>query len=211
MNTSHDVIARSHRLDGTPEQLTAYYSSWAPTYERDVTNVHYAGPRIMAEMFSRLKRQSPASEVTALDAGCGTGLVGRQIAGDRTITLDGLDLSHEMVTEAARTGAYRLLTSGVDLNQGLTEIAAHTYDITVCCGVFTPGHVHPVAVEGLLRVTRPGGHVLLSTRKRYLSETDFTERIESLCAEGRTAVVEHHADRPYTTDEPADYWVLAVP
>ncbi|MFV0131533.1 class I SAM-dependent DNA methyltransferase [Streptomyces sp. HMX112] len=207
MKTSHDVIARSHQLDGTPDQLTAYYGSWATTYEQDVRNVDYQGPRIMADLFTSLQRDG--TPTTALDAGCGTGLIGSQLAARAETTLDGLDLSHAMIAEAAKTGTYRLLTSGVDLNLGLREISAHTYDITLCCGVFTPGHVLPVAVEGLLRVTRPGGYVLLSTRKRYLGETNFVEHLNELCTAQRTEVLQRHVDQPYTADETADYWVLA--
>ncbi|MYT28303.1 methyltransferase domain-containing protein [Streptomyces sp. SID8354] len=209
---SHDVVAGSHRLDGTTEQLTTYYGSWAATYDRDVHNVRYQGPHVITDLFASVvpRHLSGCGGLTALDAGCGTGLVG-QLLDERSVTaLDGIDLNHDMISLAAKTNAYRILASGVDLNLGLREIAEDTYDVTVCCGVFTPGHVRPAAVDGLIRVTRPDGLVLLSTRRRYLDETDFEQHLGTLVDDGRVSILECHADRPYTADEPAQYRILTV-
>ena len=212
MSTSHDVVARSHELDGAPQTLSRYYEDWTPQYDDDVQNIEYRGPEMISDLLMKSINHYLADrkEFSVLDAGCGTGLVGRALTGKADgLALDGSDLSHTMVAEAAKTGAYGMLSGGVDLNQGLREFSENSFDATVSCGVFTPGHVRPHAVEGLLRVTRPGGIVVVSTRRRYLTETDFEARLETLAEDGKIEILEHHAG-PYVVDEDAEYWVLAV-
>ncbi|AIA08022.1 type 11 methyltransferase [Streptomyces noursei ZPM] len=208
---SQEIVDRSHSLDGRPELLSAFYGDWAETYESDASNMGYEGPLRMADFYLSLApRMLPApEETTALDAGCGTGLVGPVFKKLGIGSLDGLDLNHEMVTQAAGTGAYRLLTSGTDLNLGLPEFAPDTYDLTLSCGVFTTGHVAPNALDTLLRLTRPNGLVLLTTSANYLSVTDFHGFLESRAAQGRLTVIECLADHHYLTDERAHYWAIS--
>ncbi|MFH8492473.1 class I SAM-dependent DNA methyltransferase [Streptomyces longisporoflavus] len=192
--------------------LTDYYDGWATTYEKDAHSLGYVGPRKIADLFAeaRSRHLSATEEIVALDAGCGTGLVGPPLTERGVTILDGIDLSHEMVTEAAKTGAYRVLSSGVDLNLGLRETAAGIFDVTVSCGVFTTGHVRPAALDGLLRVTRTGGLVVFTTSQRYLERSSVVEHVEGLVAQGRTRVLERREDQPYLVDERAHYWVLQV-
>lgn len=213
MSASHDVIARSHELDGTPHALSRYYEDWAPQYETDVENAEYRGPETVSALFAHTVANylRGRERLTVLDAGCGTGLVGRLLTQKVSgVTLDGSDLSHAMIAEAAKAKVYRLLSGGVDLNLGLREFPENGYDATISCGVFTLGHVQPQAIEGLLRVTRPGGFVIVSARQRYLTETDFEMRLKTLANDGRIEVFGHHVGQPYVVDETADYWVLGV-
>ncbi|MER7394856.1 class I SAM-dependent methyltransferase [Streptomyces sp. NPDC000151] len=208
---SQEIVDRSHSLDGRPDLLSDFYGDWATTYESDASNMGYEGPLRMADFYLSLAPRllpEPAG-TTALDAGCGTGLIGPVFKKLGIGTLDGLDLNHDMVTQAAGTGAYRHLTSGTDLNLGLPEFAADTYDLTVSCGVFTTGHVAPHALDALLRVTRPDGVVLLTTSANYLTTTDFHAYLTSRQAEHRLTVLDCLADHRYLTDERAHYWAVS--
>lgn len=211
MNSSSETVARSHQLDGSAATMSDYYAQWTPEYDKDVENIGYQGPKIIADLFlSAAGRElDPERALAVMDAGCGTGLVGLQLrealAGG---VIDGVDLSHEMVAEASRTGAYRHLTGGTDLNLGMREFSEHRYDAVVSCGVFLSAHVKPRGLEGLLRITRPGGLVVVSTRKRYLAETDFEVRVKTLVEDDRIELLERHRDLPYVADEDAEYWVM---
>jgi predicted TPR repeat methyltransferase len=209
MTYSGDIIDEALRLDGSSQQLSAHYRTWASRYNHDVNNVHYQGPCVIRHIFSEVVPEHIGRpNITVLDAGCGTGLVGLQLKNLDASVVDGIDLSPEMIVEAMKTDVYRILISGIDLNLGLGELTSNYYDITVSCGVFTPGHVRPVAINGLLRVTRPGGIIIVSTRKSYLVETDFEAHLESLTARRHLHIVGHLRDRPYLIDERADYWIL---
>ncbi|MFI5658333.1 hypothetical protein [Streptomyces sp. NPDC051684] len=96
------------------------------------------------------------------------------------------------------------------MNRGLVEFADDSYDVSVCCGVFTLGHVPPTGVRGLLRVTRPGGLVLLSTYSKYLAGSDFVAYVRRQADDGALKVVERRRDVPYTAEGPAHYWAFEV-
>ncbi len=52
-----------------------------------------------------------------LDAGCGTGLVGIALKQKGYESVDGFDLSEEMIKVAAATGVYKSLNSGIDMTK----------------------------------------------------------------------------------------------
>lgn len=213
MTESQDRIKKAHGLEGVPDRIDSYYGEWAASYDEDLRTTDYRGPHEIGELFDAMAGDHPGAigaGSVVLDAGCGTGLVGSVLARRGVTVIDGFDLSENMVAEARKTGIYRSLTAGVDMNQGLVEYADDTYDVAVCCGVFTLGHVPPTGVQGLLRVTKPGGLVLMSTFSKYLVSSDFVEYVQRQADDGALKVVERRRDVPYTTEGPADYWAFEV-
>ncbi|MGW0683779.1 class I SAM-dependent DNA methyltransferase [Streptomyces sp. NPDC002754] len=213
MSESQDRIKRAHGLDGIPDRIDTYYGDWAASYDEDLRTTEYRGPHEIGELFGAMAGDRPGAVgagSVVLDAGCGTGLVGAELSRRGVSVIDGFDLSEGMVTEARKTGVYRSLTPGVDMNQGLVEFADDSYDVVVSCGVFTLGHVPPPALRGLLRVTRPGGLVLMSTFSKYLAGSDFVAYVQGQADVGALKVVERRRDVPYTAEGPADYWALEV-
>ncbi|MFF3490197.1 class I SAM-dependent DNA methyltransferase [Streptomyces sp. NPDC002795] len=213
MSESQDRIKRAHHLDGIPDRIDTYYGDWAASYDEDLRLTEYRGPAELGDLFGAVVDERPGAigaGSVVLDAGCGTGLVAAVLARRGVTVIDGFDLSESMVAQARRTGVYRSLTAGVDMNKGLVEFADDTYDVTVSCGVFTLGHVPPAGLRGLLRVTKPGGLVVLSTFSKYLKDSGFVEYVQRQVDDGALKVVERRQDAPYTAEGPADYWVFEV-
>lgn len=206
-----DTIQEALTLSFNPDKLKTYYDQWAINYDEDVSKEQYEGTEYIVDYFSQLytqKHKGNVSSPSILDAGCGTGLVGlalRQKGYDR---IDGCDLSDQMIEEAKKRGAYHALTAGVDLN-GMTAIQDGQYDVTISCGVFTGGHVPPTALEELIRVTKKGGLVMLSTRKSYYNETNFQEVCDGLAREGKLNLFSQTVG-PYIAEEDAHYWAFEV-
>src|SRR5688572_26997882 len=135
--SSSDAIKAALRLDGDPVGMRRFYEAWAGDYDRDVVAEDYVAPRLLVEMLAEVGvRPDPALQL--LDAGCGTGLVGRRLHARGFRNVDGFDLSAPMVGMASRSGAYRQLKSDVDLNHPLLAYPPGSYDVILCCGVF--GH-----------------------------------------------------------------------
>jgi 2-polyprenyl-3-methyl-5-hydroxy-6-metoxy-1,4-benzoquinol methylase len=209
---SWDIIKESHALSGEPDELEQYYEKWAQTYDKDVSSEQYCGPEYITDFFAEVAKKEDFNkehfELNILDAGCGTGLVGVVLQQKGYQTIDGCDLSDKMVEIAQKTGAYQTLTGRVDLNQMLTFKAAQ-YDVILSCGVFTLGHVPPTALEELIRVTKPGGLIVMSTRKSYYDSTDFQAVSDHLIKEGKIKKV-GHVFGPYIAEEGAHYWAFKV-
>ena len=94
-----------------------------------------------------------------------------------------------------------------------SRIAAYPedrYQATVCCGVFTTGHVPPIALEELIRITQSEGLLLVSTRKSYYDSSDFQATCDRLQESGKCSLIDSVMDGPYIAEEGAHYWAFAV-
>ena len=145
-----DPLDRASAIS-TAEEASRLYAEWASTYDDDVFGaLGFTGSARIAELLVGVL-SDPAQPV--VDLGCGTGAVGQRLAQLGVTTIDGIDLSPEMIAVAAGTGASRRLTVG-DLNDLQTSPNA-TYAASVSAGTFTTGHVGPGAVPRLVELLRP--------------------------------------------------------
>lgn len=206
-------IKDSHALDGDASRLAHFYRGWASSYDLDVGRDGYCGPMIVAELAGAVQTAYLARQRTViaiLDAGCGTGLVGVELERLGFRLIDGIDLSEEMAEKARKTGVYRRVQGDVNLNGPLSGYSSATYDITVCCGVFTLGHVRPDALCELARITRPNGFIIASTRKSYADATSFKDEVQRLQDAGVLVTAQCLNDGKYIAEEGAHYWVFQV-
>jgi SAM-dependent methyltransferase len=177
----------------------ALYDEWAPSYNKDVSDVSqvYVAPRLVARIALRfLGNEDENGPVSILDAGCGTGLVGQSLAvlsKDTSrgllpaIEIDGADLSPSMLKVARTTGVYRALTT-VDLTQAINK-PGDSYGIITCCGTFTHGHVGPdPALRELVRLAKPGGHVV-ATVVHDIWERGFSREVTGIEMDGLARIV----------------------
>lgn len=82
------------------------YDDWSDTYEAEVADQGYATPGRCA---AALKKFSDDMTAPVLDFGCGTGLAGLAFKRAGFETIDGLDLSSEMLAQAESKNVYRHL------------------------------------------------------------------------------------------------------
>ncbi|MDE0168890.1 MAG: class I SAM-dependent methyltransferase [bacterium] len=177
------------------------YDEWAPHYERDLLDTYgYRLPDAIAAHFTRWVT-APAH---VLDAGVGTGLVGARLA-DRGFTdLVGLDNSSAMLQESARKGLYGELhhmTLGEPLG-----FESNSFDAVVSAGTFTEGHAPASGLRELVRVTRPGGHVVVGIRPDIIDSHGFRAVIDELVAGGAWELLER--TEPYVAMEKVESHVL---
>jgi predicted TPR repeat methyltransferase len=203
-------------LDGDPAHIKAYYENWAANYDRDVDSEAYAADKIIldccrrAPVHTALGIDPRSLDLCIHDAGCGTGLVGKAFyaAGYRNIS--GSDLSDAMIEQARQRHIYSALTGGVDLTQPVRKDWKKAFDMVLCGGVFTSGHVPPDTLLRLFEMTVDGGLVIVSTRTAYYDEMQYQDVNDRFIAEGRTSLILNLRDAPYTFDGKAHYWVYAV-
>jgi predicted TPR repeat methyltransferase len=148
-----------------PEEIARTYDGWAEGYDAEMAALGYRHPAICLAL---LARHLPRGAAPILDAGCGTGLVGEWLGLVGYPHAEGIDISEGMLRVAERKGVYRRLHRG--LLGGDMPFADHAFAAVISAGVFTTGHVGFEAFEGLLRVVRPGGVVVLTVKDRTWAE-----------------------------------------
>lgn len=210
---AQERIKASHTLDGDAKLLVGYYREWAGSYELDLEREHYRSPLILAELAGAVQAAYIGREraaMTILDAGCGTGLVGIELDHLGFRLIDGFDLCETMAEMARQTGSYRNVQGDVDLNRPLSDYSGASYDMTVCCGVFTLGHVRPHGLRELVRVTRSNGFVVVSTERSYSEATSFENEVLCLQQAGVLTPVQYLSNGRYIGEQEAHYWAFRV-
>jgi predicted TPR repeat methyltransferase len=152
---SEDRISRARSITSV-EQAAELYGAWAPTYDDEVFGrLGFTGSARIAEL---LVAHLPDRSVPVLDLGCGTGAVGVRLAELGVTTVDGVDLSPEMLAVAERTGVYRrLAVADLTVSESVSGGDLGLYAALVSAGTFTSGHVGPDAVPRLLEALEPDG------------------------------------------------------
>lgn len=208
-------VANALTLDGEADAIKGFYGRSAETYDADL-GADYGAAHFIAGIVDAVVREQGATlgiqrdTARILDAGCGTGLVGAALHDLGYRSVDGVDLSQEMVDKANQRGIYNMLEGNVDLSRALPTEWQHRWDICVSCGVFTLGHVPPESLNTLINATRPGGIIAVSTRTAYYDQGEYETVVQQLIDSGRIALIHEARDGPYTEDSRAHYWVYEV-
>ncbi|WP_187968740.1 class I SAM-dependent DNA methyltransferase [Aquibium microcysteis] len=169
----------------TPDELADAYAAWAADYDRDTAASGYCLPFLIPAW---LARHLPAGAGPVLDAGCGTGLTGPCLRALGYDTVEGLDMSPDMLAVARGRGAYGVLKKGM-LGETLPWPDDH-FAAFVSAGVFTAGHAPAAGLRELVRITRPGGFAVFTVRDVLLGKAGFRAVFDELAAAGRWRPVE---------------------
>lgn len=182
---SDELLARAYALETKDESL-ALYKDWADTYDEHMQQgLNYVSPDAIADVFAEFVQDK---EVAILDIGCGTGLTGAAAATHGFHTVDGVDISPEMLAEAGKKGLYRSLILA-DLT-GPLEIPSETYDAAISSGTFTHAHVGAGAFDEIFRILKPGALFACTINADIWVESGFDEKIKALADNGTMKVRE---------------------
>ena len=179
----------SKPLDGYVKRLTGMaasesslevYEDWAAGYETTMLDEYgYVAPRIAADVFETLE---PNRDARILDLGCGTGLVGVELASRGYLAVDGLDISRNMLGEARAKSVYQDLLEG-DMT-GSLELVGRSYVAAIGVGCFGNGHVGPPHLEEMIRTVRPGGVLVFYMNGIPFEEDDYSSCFKALEDQG---------------------------
>jgi predicted TPR repeat methyltransferase len=177
----------------TADETRALYDDWSASYDAEVTENGYATPDRCAVAL-RAQIADPARPV--LDFGCGTGLSGMALRRAGFTTLDGVDLSAEMLEGARAKGIYRSLSQiapGAALDHVPGEYAAIAAIGVIGAGA-APISTFDVLMNGLAR----GGFLVLSFNDHALKDPANEGRVNEWldCGAARLVFREHGPHLP---------------
>ncbi len=183
----------------TVQETRALYAGWAADYDADMARMAYATPRRIA---SALVSLGPSFDAPILDFGCGTGLSGAALRDAGFTTIDGTDISPEMLDHArtrrhGEAALYRALWLG---EAGLVRAAPGDYPIIVATGVISLGAAPPDMLDVLLAALAPGGLLAFSFNDPTLASPEFTGALDAVLAQA-TARLMFREHGPHLNDK----------
>ena len=173
---SNHSVDKAYDLKSSDE-ARALYDDWAESYDTSFGDaMGYVAPRLIAETFLA---EDGAEMSPVLDIGAGTGLLAEHLPG---LTVDGIDLSPEMLAQAGAKGLYRNRIEA-DLLKPL-DIPDASYGGFTSSGTFTHGHVGPDCLPELLRIARPGALFVCGVVPPVYDGMGFGSTLAQLVARG---------------------------
>ena len=185
-----------------PEELLKYYQDWTDNnkYNKDMVDWNYTAPQ---ETVSVLKKYALNKNSKILDAGCGTGLVGIQLKKYGYLNIEGVDFSQSML-DLIPQGIYKKIEK-IDLNKPL-KFKDNMYDVLMCVGTFTYGHVKPKALDELIRIIKNRGLICFTINEGIYEEYGFDKKIKKL-SDGKFWKVKEFFKSDYITTKDVEAWL----
>ena len=168
----------------TAEETRALYDKFSGSYDDEVAEQGYATP---ARIATALSAQTRDHALPVLDFGCGTGLAGLALTEAGFQTLDGLDLSREMLEGAVARDVYRALAQ-IDPDVDLRG-TAENYAAVVACGVIGSGAAPLTTFDTILYAMAPGALFAFSFNDHTLEDPAFEERVDLAISDGEARLL----------------------
>jgi len=181
------IVKDIQRPGVTHDELMSYYSEWATNYDKDYASLDYIGPKLAANTIMELYGDNKSAYI--LDCGAGTGLLGAQLHAAGFTHMDALDGSTAMLERAKERKVYDKLICAFMGPNKIPDVKDAQYDGLVSSGCFLEGHFQPDCLKEMIRIVKPGGYVVISTKAVALHEgmgkSQYLQDVEK-------AMQEHH-------------------
>ena len=186
----------------TAKEILGYYRNWTENnkYNQDMVDMNYTAPK---ETVSVLLKYVFQKDIKILDAGCGTGLVGIELKKHNYSNIDGVDFSQNML-DLVPKDIYKNL-SKFDLNKPL-KYKNNTYDVVICVGTFTYGHVKAHALDEFIRIIKKKGLICFTINEGIYEKYGFDKKIKEL-TDNKSLDVKEFFKSDYITTKDVNAWL----
>ena len=185
-----------------PEELLKYYQDWTDNnkYNKDMVDWNYTAPQ---ETVSVLRKYTLNKNSKILDAGCGTGLVGIELKKYNYSNIEGVDFSQSML-DLIPQNIYQKIEK-IDLNKPLI-FKNNIYDVVMCVGTFTYGHVKSHALDEIIRITKNKGLICFTVNEGIYEEYGFDKKIKEL-SDRKSWYIKEFFKSDYITTKNVEAWL----
>jgi SAM-dependent methyltransferase len=177
------------------------YGEWVATYERTVENA------MDLELLDALDSVAWPAVRRAADLGCGTGRTGAWLHDKGIASIDGVDLTPEMLEVARSRGIYDRL---VEADVGRTGLMDEAYDLVVTCLVDEHlADLHPLYAE-TARISADGAtYVLVGFHPHFIMASGMPTHFDSASGEPIAIETYVHLMSDHVSAALAAGWTLA--
>jgi len=186
----------------TTDEVMEFYDEWGDKdkYNKDMIDWNYTGPKETVNIF---KKYTENKDMLIFDAGCGTGLVGKELKKFGYNNFHGADLSQTLLDSIPKN-LYKKLNR-IDLNQ-IIKVEDDFYDTVMCVGTFTYAHVKPNALDEFIRITKNKGLICFTINEGIYQEYGFDKKIEELEGKNKWKKIEFFKSK-YIASKDVNAWL----
>ena len=163
--------------------LRPFYAQWARSYDQEVGENGYITPLRIAEALARHVKDL---SIPILDYGCGTGISGQAFQEAGFLTIDGVDISDEMLEVAAQKKIYRRLE--VFAPETGPDVKLRAYNIIAAVGVIGAGAAPLAVLDQIMALLAPKGLLVFSFNDHTLEDPAYDGRVENYVKQGQAAL-----------------------
>ena len=186
----------------TTNEVMEFYDEWGDNdkYNKDMADWDYTGPKETVNVF---KKYAENKDILIFDAGCGTGLVGKELKKFGYNNFHGADLSQTLL-ESIPKNLYKEINK-TDLNKYI-KIEDNFYDAVMCVGTFTYAHVKPNAIDEFVRITKNKGLICFTINEGIYENYGFDKKIKELEKNGEWKKIEFFKSN-YIASKDVNAWL----
>jgi len=148
------------------------YDDWSASYDQEISENGYATPKRVASALSDFLTDQSAP---ILDFGCGTGMSGVALRSAGFDTLDGCDLSEQMLEQARAKDVYQTLWQATP--DSAFSFDPGRYAAITAVGVISKGAAPPETLDSLLDALSPGGLLAFSFNDHTFEDPRFVAKV----------------------------------
>ena len=163
--------------------LRPFYAQWAPSYDQEVGENGYVTPLRIAEALARHVKDL---SIPILDYGCGTGVSGQAFQEVGFLTIDGVDISAEMLEVAAKKKIYRHLE--VFAPETGPNVKLGAYQIIAAVGVIGAGAAPLTVLDKMMALLAPKGLLVFSFNDHTLEDPAYDGLVEDYVNQGQAVL-----------------------
>ena len=158
------------------DKVLKYYDDWTKNaqFNQDMIDWKYTAPVNTVQLLDKYIHDK---NIKILDAGCGSGLAGIELKKRGFTNIYGVDFSQSMLN-LIPNNIYQTVEL-IDLNEPL-KYNDNDFDVIICVGTFTYGHVKAHALDEFIRVTNKNGYICFTINEGIYTEYKFDKKINEL-------------------------------
>ena len=163
--------------------LRPFYAQWAQSYDQEVGENGYVTPLRIADALARHVKDL---SIPILDYGCGTGVSGQAFQEVGFLTIDGVDISAEMLEVAAQKKIYRHLE--VFAPETGPNVKLGAYQIIAAVGVIGAGAAPLAVLDKMMALLAPKGLLVFSFNDHTLEDPAYDGLVEDYVKQGQAVL-----------------------